>query len=157
MRAALAAAVVALLGAATAHAQDALGVGRVPGITFTRPPAPAPPPPSGRPAPPPIFPGGGHALPPGHQFERDLFRAGPKTYAPRFDRRSHVGFPTFVPPFPYFAFPTYGTPYVIVEESVPYFSPVVVPGMQGFGMPDDARRGTLGEPEPRIAEPAPAP
>lgn len=111
------AAVVALfLVPVGAWAQTARGVATPPGISVTRPPeppapAPAPPPPQ-RPDPPPHA---HHHATPGADSGGDLFLAGPRTYAPRFNRRSRWQ-PYFFPGYWGGAYPPQIAPPVYEEQ-----------------------------------------
>ena len=87
MKLTVATAVVAATMLAAAAAAQERGVGRSGGISFSPPPAQAP-----APAPPqtsPVTP-----IQPAPAPAPDLFRAGPETYAPRFERLTQ---PIFVP------------------------------------------------------------
>ena len=83
-----AACVISCLPPAAASAQAVLGAARSPGISIARvAPAPSPePPPAATDRP---HRGAERHQPPGQSGD-DLFRAGPRTYAPRYDERSHA-------------------------------------------------------------------
>ena len=156
MRLLVAAAALAAMCVSTASAQVASGVGRVPGISVQ--PAPVAPPP----VPAPRHHGGARQHPPAPSSGRDagagpapdLFLAGPKTYAPRFNRPFRRGIIPPLAPIPYLpyfpAYTTYPQPVVIVQDDV---HPYVVDARERPGSPAREMPDAAPGPAPASADP----